>query len=109
MNKSDPNDARGLAELIRVGWYRQVRVKSDDSQAVRSLLVARSRLVSIRRDLENQVRSMLKKIGLLFPWAIGGRFRTHVLGLIARSGKWPCRFVHRRQIKLGRPEYVRLS
>jgi transposase len=59
-----------------------VRVKSDDSQAVRSLLVARSRLVSIRRDLENQVRSMLKEIGLLFPRAIGGQFRTHVLGLI---------------------------
>jgi len=40
INKSDPNDARGIAELIRVGWYREVRVKSDDSQAVRSLLVA---------------------------------------------------------------------
>src|ERR1700756_3525813 len=38
MNKSDPNDARGPAELIRVGWFREVRVKSDDSQAVRSLL-----------------------------------------------------------------------
>ncbi len=76
MNKSDPNDARGLAELIRVGWNSEVRVKSDDSQAVRSLLVARSRLVSIRRDLENQVRSMLKEIGLLFPRAIGGQFRN---------------------------------
>lgn len=45
MNKSDPDDVRGLAELIRVGWYREARVKSDNSQAVRSLLVARSRLV----------------------------------------------------------------
>ena len=80
MNKSDPNDARGLAELIRVGWYREVRVKSDDSQAVRSLLVARARLVSIRRDLENQVRSLLKEIGLLFPRAIGGQFRTTCSG-----------------------------
>jgi transposase len=82
MNKSDPNDARGLAELIRVGWYREVRVKSDDSQAIRSLLVARSRLVSIRRDLENQVRSLLKEIGLLFPRAIGGQFRNHVRRLL---------------------------
>ena len=48
MNKSDPNDARGLAGLIRVGWYRAVRVKSDESQAVRSLLVARSRLLHRR-------------------------------------------------------------
>jgi transposase len=51
MTKSDPNDARGLADLIRVGWYREVRVKSDASQASRSLLVARARPVSIRRDL----------------------------------------------------------
>lgn len=82
MNKSDPNDAHGLAELIRVGWYRAVRVKSDESQAVRSLLVARSRLVSIRRDLENQVRSLLKEVGLLFRRAIGRQFRTRVLDLI---------------------------
>lgn len=54
MNKSDPNDARGLAELVRVGWYREVRVKSTDSQTIRAMLVARSRLVSIRRNLENQ-------------------------------------------------------
>jgi transposase len=82
MNKSDPNDARGLAELIRVSWYREVRVKSDDSQAIRSLLVARARLVSIRRDLENQVRSLLKEVGLLFPRAIRGPFRTKVRQLL---------------------------
>jgi transposase len=81
MNKSDPNDARGLADLIRVGWYREGRVKSDASQAMRALLVAESRLVRIRRDLENQVCSLLKEVGLLFPRAIGGRFRTNVLGL----------------------------
>jgi transposase len=82
MNKSDPNDARGLAELIRVGWYREVRVKSHDSQAIRALLVARSRLVGVRRDLENQVRSLLKEIGLLFPRAIGGQFRIRVRQLV---------------------------
>ena len=82
MNKSDPNDARGLAELVRVGWYREVRVKSDESQAIRALLVARSRLVIVRRALENQVRSLLKEVGLLFPRAIGGHFRRRVLQLI---------------------------
>jgi transposase len=80
--QEQPQRARGLAELIRVGWYREVRVKSDDSQAVRSLLVVRSRLVSIRRDLENQVRSLLKEIGLLFPRAIGEQFRSHVRRLL---------------------------
>ena len=82
MNKSDQNDARGLAELVRVGWYREVQVKSQESQAIRSVLVTRSRLVGIRRDLENQVRSMLKEFGLLFTRAIGSKFRQHVIALI---------------------------
>lgn len=82
MNKSDQNDARGLAELVRIGWYREVRVKSEESQIIRSMLVARFRLVAIRRDIENQVRSMLKESGLLFPRAIGKLFRDHVLRLL---------------------------
>lgn len=53
MNKSDRNDARGLAELVRVGWYREVKIKSEESQKVRAILVARFRLVSMRRDIEN--------------------------------------------------------
>lgn len=67
MNKSDQNDARGLAELVRVGWYREVKVKSEESQKIRAILVARSRLVAIRRDIENQVRCLIKEYGLLFP------------------------------------------
>ena len=86
MNKSDPNDARGLAELIRVGWYREVRVKSGESQGIRALLVARARLVGIRRDLENQVRGLLKENGLVFPRAIGSGFRTKVRQLL--DGEW---------------------
>ena len=82
INKSDPNDARGLAELMRMGWYREVRVKSEESQFVRSLLVARARLVGIRREIENQVRSLLKENGLLFPRAIGRQFRDRVCGLV---------------------------
>ena len=85
MNKSDQNDARGLAELVRIGWYREVQVKSEASQLVRSLLVARSRLVTIRRDLENQVRSMLKEDGLLFPRAIGKQFRDQVRRLLTEA------------------------
>jgi transposase len=85
INKSDPNDARGLAELMRVGWYREVRVKSEESQLVRSLLVARARLVGIRRELENQVRSLLKENGLLFPRAIGRQFRDRVCDLVSQG------------------------
>jgi transposase len=82
MNKSDQNDARGLAELVRVGWYREVKVKSEESRKVRAILVARSRLVSMRRDIENQVRSLIKEYGLLFPRAIGQQFRNQVSELL---------------------------
>src|SRR5579863_5797733 len=83
MNKSDKNDARGLADLVRIGWFREVAVKSEESQKIRSVLVARSRLVSIRRDIENQVRSLLKEYGLLFERAIGSRFRLLAIELLA--------------------------
>ena len=85
MNKSDENDARGLAELVRVGWYREVKVKSAESQQIRAMLVARSRLVGIRRDIENQVRSMIKEYGLLFPRAIGQQFRKQVIELVGAN------------------------
>ena len=85
MNKSDQNDARGLAELVRVGWYREVKVKSEESQKIRAILVARARLVSMRRDIENQVRSLIKEYGLLFPRAIGQQFRNTVNDLLGED------------------------
>lgn len=42
MNKSDKNDARGLAELVRIGWFREVKVKSPVSQKVRAILAVRA-------------------------------------------------------------------
>jgi transposase len=53
-----------------------------ESQQIRAILIARSRLVSIRRDIENHVRSMLKEYGLLLSRAIGAPFRQQVLGLL---------------------------
>src|SRR5579863_5023018 len=82
MNKSDKNDARGLAELVRVGWYREVKVKSEESQRIRAILVARSRVVAIRRDIENQFRSIIKEYGVFFARAIGLQFRQQVLELL---------------------------
>ena len=65
INKTDRNDARGLAELIRMGWYREAKVKSMESRQIRALLAARSKLVDLRRDLENQMRGLLKSLGLI--------------------------------------------
>ena len=60
INKSDRNDAAGIARIMRTGWYREVQAKSPDSHATRALLNSRALLVRIQRDVENQVRDLLK-------------------------------------------------
>ena len=46
LNKTDANDAHGLAQIVRTGWFREVAIKSMDAQALRMLLMARAQLVS---------------------------------------------------------------
>ena len=65
INKSDRNDAVGIARIMQCGWYKEVRVKDLDSHAVKALLVSRALLVKIKRDLENQIRGLLKNLGLI--------------------------------------------
>jgi transposase len=72
MNKSDRNDARGLAEMARMGWYREAKVKSLESRQVRATLAARAKLVDLRRDLENQMRGLLKSLGIILGKAGSG-------------------------------------
>jgi transposase len=64
INKTDRNDAFGSAQLVRMGWYREVQVKSYGSHYVRAVLRVRSLLVRSRCDFENQVRGLLKIFGL---------------------------------------------
>ena len=63
--KSDRSDARGLAEMLRMGWYRAVAAKSFASHERLALLAARRRLVAIRTDLDAQIRGLLKTFGLI--------------------------------------------
>jgi transposase len=83
LNKSDRNDARGLAQIVRTGWYREVAVKSWDSQLIRSVLSTRAQLVRMRVDLANQIRGVLKPFGLVA--GKGGRqpFVERVRALVA--------------------------
>ena len=62
INKSDRNDAAGIARIMQTGWFKEVRVKDLDSHSVRALLASRALLVKIKRDLENQIRGLLKNI-----------------------------------------------
>jgi transposase len=50
-NKTDANDAHGLAQIVRTGWYKEVAVKSLASHRPRTLLSSRAQLVDMRRDL----------------------------------------------------------
>lgn len=65
VNKTDENDAEGLAQIMRTGWFREVHVKSVESQLLRSVLQSRLQLVAMRRDVANQVRGTLKVFGIL--------------------------------------------
>jgi transposase len=65
INKSDRNDAAGIARIMQTGWFKEVRVKDLDSHAVKALLASRALLVKIKRDLENQIRGLLKNLGLV--------------------------------------------
>ncbi len=66
-NKTDRNDAHGLAQIVRTGWYRAVEMKSLDSHELRAVLQARQRLVGMRTTLYNQVRGLLKTFGVVLP------------------------------------------
>jgi transposase len=65
INKSDRNDAVGIARIMQCGWYKEVCVKDLDSHATKTLLVSRALLVKIKRDIENQIRGLLKNLGLV--------------------------------------------
>jgi transposase len=78
INKNDRNDARGLAQIMRTGWYREVRIKSKEHRWLASLLASRGLLVATRRNLENQVRGLLKMAGIRLGKVCSGRFRAVV-------------------------------
>jgi transposase len=81
-NKTDANDADGLAHLAEVGFYREVRVKGFDSMLTRTLVAARTRLVRILTELSNQIRGLMKTFGLVVPAGKGSRFEEHVRELL---------------------------
>src|SRR6266481_179624 len=62
--KSDRNDARGIAQLMRLGWFRPVHCKSMSAQETRTLLTARKLVQSKLHDVENSLRGILRGFGL---------------------------------------------
>ena len=82
INKTDENDAEGLAQIMRTGWYRAVHVKSLDAHRARALLGARAQLVGMTTRLSNMIRGVLKTFGLLPGAGRGLRFDRQVEALL---------------------------
>ena len=74
-NKTDRHDARGLAQIVRTGWFKAVRIKGHDAYVTRALLTARDALVGMRVRLENEIRGLLKTFGIMFGKRAGGFLR----------------------------------
>jgi len=81
INKTDRNDASGLAQLVRMGWYREVRVKGLPAHANGALLASRALLVTQRCELENQIRGLLKNFGLRMRATTGPAFAQSAAAL----------------------------
>jgi len=82
INKSDRNDAVGIARIMQTGWFKEVRVKGLDCHAVKALLTSRALLVKIKRDLENQIRGLLKNLGRVIGRAKFNGFAARTAELI---------------------------
>jgi transposase len=82
-NKTDKADARGIAHIMRTGWFREVHVKSDESYRLRLLLTQRRNLKRKFLDIENAIRHSIKTFGLRVGHVSRGRFEARVRELVA--------------------------
>lgn len=85
-NKTDKKDARGIAQILRCGWYSRVHVKSIESHHIRALLSSRKAVLSKCIDLENEIRGLFKVFGIKLPGKLGhGSFDGQVRQTIAQD------------------------
>jgi transposase len=82
--KSDRNDARNIAQLMRLGWFRPVHCKSMSAQETRAILTARKLVQGKLLDVENSLRGILRgfglKVGKTTPTSFAGRIEELVKG-----------------------------
>ena len=83
INKTDRNDARGIAQMMRVGLFKPVHVKTLVAQEQRMLLTSRKLLQRKLLDLESDLRGTLRNFGLKVGVVSGGRYEARVRELIA--------------------------
>lgn len=81
--KSDRNDARGIAQLMRLGWFRPVHCKSMEAQEVRAMLTARKLVQAKLLDVENSLRGILRGFGLKVGRTTRRSFAGRIQELVA--------------------------
>jgi transposase len=81
--KTDRKDARGIAQLLRMGWYRPVHAKSAPCKDIRALLVGRKLLQGKLLDVELSIRGILRGYGLKVGEVSRGRFEARIRELTA--------------------------
>jgi transposase len=86
--KTDRNDARGLAHIMRTGWYREVHIKSHDSQELRMLLNNRRFLLDKRIAVDNEVRGSLRTFGLKLGKVTPATYEARVRELVGDNEKF---------------------
>jgi Transposase and inactivated derivatives len=82
INKTDRNDARGIAQMMRVGLYRPVHVKTLASQKIRILLSGRRFLQTKMLDLENSIRGLLRNFGLKVGTVTRAQYEARIYDLL---------------------------
>jgi transposase len=82
INKTDRNDARGIAQMMRVGLYRPVHVKTLRSQKLRMLLTHRKLLQSKAIAIENDLRGTLRNFGLKVGMVGTAKFEARIMELV---------------------------
>jgi transposase len=81
--KTDRNDARNIAQLMRLGWFRPVHCKSTEAQEVRAVLSARKLLQSKLQDVQNSLRGILRGFGLKVGKTTERTFAARISELVA--------------------------
>jgi transposase len=85
INKTDRNDARGIAQMMRAGLYRPVHVKTLRSQKLRMLLIHRKLLQSKAIAIENDLRATLRNFGLKVGMVGTAKFETRIKELVENA------------------------
>lgn len=86
--KTDRNDARGLAHIMRTGWYKEVHIKSRDSQELRMLLNNRRFLLDKRLATDNEIRGSLRTFGLKLGKVTPKTYELRIRELVGDNAKF---------------------